>query len=225
MEHPIRAQYSKTDISTAWPIPSIWRSALEMGGLRAFSHDPEPEFVHQMHERYFNINPYYSKHKISAMDLNMLVQAYDHFKTSKNKEIVEFVKSLPEAPTIVQDVDAAHTFKFLFRQVWSYSLSKEGPVVYHHPMSLDATLAKVPDFRHKWYYGNSTLTFSSPVAYKQLQLALHYGFSDHDGIVTCNSLGDVPGRAKEVSERIAERLALILKCDISVEVDTSKFKS
>ena len=103
-----------------------------MGGLRAFSHDPEPEFVHQMHERYFNINPYYSVHKISDMDLNMLVQAYDHFKTSKNKEIVEFVKSLPEAPTIVQDVDAAHTFKFLFRQVWSYSLSKEGPVVYHH---------------------------------------------------------------------------------------------
>ena len=59
MEHPIRAQYSKTDISTAWPIPSIWKSALEMGGLRAFSHDPEPEFVHQMHERYFNINPYF----------------------------------------------------------------------------------------------------------------------------------------------------------------------
>ena len=89
MEHPIRAQYSKTDISTAWPIPSIWRSALEMGGLGAFSHDPEPEFVHQMHERYFNIVRH-SVHKISDMDLIMLVQAYDHFKTSKNKEIVEF---------------------------------------------------------------------------------------------------------------------------------------
>ena len=79
-----------------------------------------------MHERYFNINPYYSVHKISDMDLNMLVQAYDHFKTSKNKEIVEFVKSLPEAPTIVQDVDAAHTFKFLFGKCGhTHSLKKD----------------------------------------------------------------------------------------------------
>ena len=221
MTHPIRSQYDSggtCDHNVAY----VWTKALERDDLLyAFSKDPEPAIVHQLHTPRYREKHYYQRHTLSKEELDELCDGYDEFVRNARRIAAEHEERFapdPDAVTVEQH-DSKYKFVLRFRRIWCYTCSENGPMVYDHTMPLLATRYNPPeDVRRTQNCGNISINFMDGVPFRKIQLALTLGFKDSDGFIYCNSLQELKGAATKQANVIAKRLSGLIESPLMLRI-------